>query len=151
MHPPSHTSSLVCRSLVSPPPRSWWTEWGFVTTSRCCQLMQNLHLLTLVSFGSIGGGGWGLLCRMRTSSQWYEVIVKASVYVSFLVRWHCVRLTKVWKTFYINFVMQTMDRLKEMLDGINVTYDERTFETEGSIARLGALVNHFNDLSHFWH
>ena len=35
-----------------------------------------------------------------------------------------------------------MGRLKEMLDGINVTYDERTFETEGSIARLGALVSH---------
>ena len=44
--------------------------------------------------------------------------------------------------FYVNFVLQTMDRLKEMLDGINVTYDERTFETEGSIARLGALVSH---------
>ena len=43
-----------------------------------------------------------------------------------------------------------MDRLKEMLDGINVTYDERTFETEGSIARLGALVSHLiNDLSNF--
>ena len=43
-----------------------------------------------------------------------------------------------------------MDRLKEMLDGINVTYDKRTFETEGSIARLGALVSHLiNDLSNF--
>ena len=51
--------------------------------------------------------------------------------------------------FYINFVMQTMDRLKEMLGGINVNYDETTFESDSSIATLGALVNHFNDLSHF--
>ena len=26
----------------------------------------------MVSFDTMGGGGWGLLCRMRTSSQWYE-------------------------------------------------------------------------------
>ena len=39
-------------------------------------------------------------------------------------------------------MVQTMDRLKEMLDGINVTYDERTFESESSIARLGTLVSH---------
>lgn len=43
--------------------------------------------------------------------------------------------------FYFNFVMQTMDRLKEMLDSINVTYDETTFESESSIAGLETLVS----------
>ena len=44
--------------------------------------------------------------------------------------------------FYFNFVMQTMDRLKEMLDSIEeVTYDEITFESESSIAGLGTLVS----------
>ena len=35
-----------------------------------------------------------------------------------------------------------MDRLKEMLDTINVTYDEVIFESERSIAGLGTLVSH---------
>lgn len=35
-----------------------------------------------------------------------------------------------------NFVMQTMDLLKQMLDTINVTYDERIFESEVGIANL---------------
>ena len=43
--------------------------------------------------------------------------------------------------FYVNFVMQTMDRLKEMLDSIDVTYDEITFESESSIAGLETLVS----------
>ena len=43
--------------------------------------------------------------------------------------------------FYFNFVIQTMDRLKEMLDSIEVTYDEITFESESSIAGLGTLVS----------
>ena len=43
--------------------------------------------------------------------------------------------------FYVNFVMQTMDHLKEMLDGINVTYDEIRFESESSIARLETFVS----------
>ena len=30
-----------------------------------------------------------------------------------------------------------MDRLKQMLDTINVTYDERMFESEDGIAGLG--------------
>ena len=44
--------------------------------------------------------------------------------------------------FYVHLVMQTMDRLKEMLDTINVTYDETTFESESSVAGLRALVSH---------
>ena len=35
-----------------------------------------------------------------------------------------------------HFVMQTMDLLKQMLDTINVTYDERIFESEVGIADL---------------
>ena len=44
--------------------------------------------------------------------------------------------------FYVHLVIQTMDRLKEMLDTINVTYDETTFETERSAAGLRELVSH---------
>ena len=44
--------------------------------------------------------------------------------------------------FYVHLVIQTMDRLKEMLDTINVTYDETAFETESSVARLRELVSH---------
>jgi len=65
--------SFVDRFLVCPPPQSWQTGTGFVTISSYCQPKHPLHLPTLVSSGSMGGGGWGLLCRMRTSSQWYEV------------------------------------------------------------------------------
>ena len=32
---------------------------------------------------------------------------------------------------------QTVDRLKQMLDTINVTYNERIFESEDGIAGLG--------------
>ena len=61
------------RSLVSLLPQSWQTGWRIVITSSCYQLKHLLYLPTSVSSNSMGGGGWGLLCRMRTSSQWYEV------------------------------------------------------------------------------
>lgn len=37
--------------------------------------------------------------------------------------------------------MQTMDRLKRMLDTINVTYVERTFESESNITGLETFVS----------
>ena len=37
-----------------------------------------------------------------------------------------------------HFVIQTMDLVKQMLDAINVTYDERVFESEDGIAGLGS-------------
>ena len=36
-----------------------------------------------------------------------------------------------------HFVTQTMSHLKQMLDTINVTYEERIFESEDGIAGLG--------------
>ena len=36
-----------------------------------------------------------------------------------------------------HFVTQTMSHLKQMLDTINITYEETTFESEDGIAGLG--------------
>ena len=73
------------RSLVSLLPQSWQTGWRIVITSSCYQLKHLLYLPTSVSSNSMGGGGWGLLCRMRTSSQWYE----GNMHLSFAVVWKC--------------------------------------------------------------
>ena len=63
---------LAHRSLVCPPPQGWQTGSSFVTISSWYQLKHPLHLPTLVSFDSMSGRELGLLCRMRTSLQWYE-------------------------------------------------------------------------------
>ena len=99
--------SFVDRFLVCPPPQSWQTGTGFVTTSSYCQPKHPLHLPTSVSFGTMGGGGWGLLCRMRTSSQWYEVNRRPAIclfsqgwYSVFISLFHCpLSLATTKKTF----------------------------------------------------
>ena len=70
-------SLLPCRYLASPLSQSWRIESGFVIISSCCQLERPLHLLTLGLFGSMGGGGWELLCRREMLSQWYEVVYES--------------------------------------------------------------------------
>ena len=91
-------SLLSYRSLVCPPPQSWQTGWGFVTTFNCCQPKYPLHLPTLVSSDSICGGGWGSLCRMRTSSQWYEITE---------VRLFTLEQSRVFTTFSFHFPSST--------------------------------------------
>ena len=86
-----------------------------------------MHLPTLVPFGTMAGGEWGLLCRMRTSSQWYEEILTNYVKTADFSNYNTVSL----------FSTQTMHHLKQLLDTIYANYTEKTFESEEDVAGLG--------------
>ncbi len=38
---------------------------------------------------------------------------------------------------YYSFYQQAMEKLKELLDAVNVTYSERFFESQEGVAELG--------------
>ena len=106
--------SFVDRFLVCPPPQSWQTGTGFVTISSYCQPKHPLHLPTLVSSGSMGGGGWGLLCRMRTSSQWYEVNRRPAVCL-FSQGWYSVFISYSFHLSLPTFTFSTCHYKKKTL------------------------------------